>query len=192
MLTFYIKHFYNFKLTDVGVSLQRAQLCGGARLDLKVVILCFHPTASLAFCCQPWRANIFILFPLLYVTAPDCWDNIFTFFCIFGILLRRAGDPRGRRRLQPCITLPGRWTGKLPWNCPLSLSPLLPIAPSPLHLSTESKILASDLSENTQRAAIVYDGREASNYEWNQAWNAPISCFRPCLMVKINYTMQVT
>ena len=28
---------------------------------------------------------------------------------------------------------------------------------------------------------------EAANYELNQAWNAPISCFRPCLMVKINY-----
>ena len=35
----------------------------------------------------------------------------------------------------------GRWTGKLPWNCPLSLSPLLPIAPSLLHVSTERKIL---------------------------------------------------
>ena len=44
---------------------------------------------------------------------------------IFGILLRQAGDPMGRRRQQPCIRGERwrRWTGKLPWNCPLSLSP---------------------------------------------------------------------
>ena len=39
----------------------------------------------------------------------------------------RSLDPRGRRRPQACIT--GRWSGKLPWNCPLSLSPLPPNCP---------------------------------------------------------------
>ena len=70
--------YVNFCLRESQcISSQMVWLCSG----LESCYFVFSP-AAVAFWCQPWRANIFILFLVLYVTAPDCWDNIFT-FCAF-------------------------------------------------------------------------------------------------------------
>ena len=103
-------------------------LCSG----LESCYFVFSP-AAVAFWCQPWRANIFILFLVLYVTAPDCWDNIFTFCAFLAFCWGRGEIPggggvcsrvlRGGGEWEGGEEEWGRWTGKLPWNCPLSLSP---------------------------------------------------------------------
>ena len=54
--------------------------------------------------------------------------------------------------------------GEVNWEIalklPIVIVPLLPIAPSLLHVSTEKKILVSDLlSENTHAAIVYHDTR---------------------------------
>ena len=96
--------------------------------------------------CRPWHMQIFhpvtvkvkcrrdnfvpLVFAPISCVLLHFWHYAPVFvalrrFCHFA--LARSLDPRGRRRPQACIT--GRWSGKLPWNCPLSLSPLPPNCP---------------------------------------------------------------
>ena len=108
-------------------------------------------------------------------------------FFVFGILLGRDLWIPGGGGVHRLV-LRGAGVGNCPEIAHCHCPPSLPIAPSLLHVSTESKnAVSSPLSENTPSYRVSWHG-EGSNYESNQPWNAPISCFRPCLMLEINYT----
>ena len=157
--------YVNFCLRESQcISSQMVWLCSG----LESCYFVFSP-AAVAFWCQPWRANIFILFLVLYVTAPDCWDNIFTFCAFLAFCWGRGEIPGGGGVCSRVLRGGGEWEGGRRGgggelgNCPEIAHchcPLLPIAPSLLHVSTEKKILVSDLlSENTHAAIVYHDTR---------------------------------
>ena len=104
---------------------------------------------------------------------------ILAFFCTFGILLQFLwflaflafclGEIFGSQGAEAST---GLYYGALEWEIalklPIVIVPLLPIAPSLLHVSTESKnAVSSPLSENTPSYRVSWR-REGSNYESNQ------------------------
>ena len=148
----------------------------------------FHPVTVKVKC----RRDNFV--PLVF--APiSCvllhfWHFALQFlwlFGVFGILLGRDLWIPGGGGVHRLV-LRGAGVGNCPEIAHCHCPPSLPIAPSLLHVSTESKnAVSSPLSENTPSYRVSWHG-EGSNYESNQPWNAPISCFRPCLMLEINYS----
>ena len=76
--------------------------------------------------------------------------------CILGIWLR----PRSQGAEASAVVYYGALDWEIALKLPIVIVPLLPIAPSLLHVSTEKKILVSDLlSENTHAAIVYHDTR---------------------------------
>ena len=185
--------YVNFCLRESQcISSQMVWLCSG----LESCYFVFSP-AAVAFWCQPWRANIFILFLVLYVTAPACWDNIFTFCAFLAFCWGRGEIPGGGGVCSRVLRGGGEWEGGRRGgggelgNCPeIAHCHCPPPTNCPFSASRfdwkENSGLWSSIRKYSRSYRVSWHA-EAANYELNQAWNAPISCFRPCLMVKINY-----
>ena len=121
-------------------------------------------------------------FALLAFCSSFCGFLAFLAFClveIFGSQGAKAST--------------GLYYGALEWEIALKLPIVIVPPPSQLPLLRFTFRLKAKMRSRLRcqkiLRAIVYrgTGRE-SNYESNQPWNAPISCFRPCLMLEINYS----